>query len=66
MPVPKKRHSNSRQGKRRASNYVLTAPNVGKCRQCGSPSLPHQVCPTCGTYKGKQVLKLKEKKKGKK
>ncbi|MBU0630416.1 MAG: 50S ribosomal protein L32 [Candidatus Margulisbacteria bacterium] len=66
MPVPKKRHSNSRQGKRRASNYVMTAPNVSKCPQCGAPALPHQACQACGSYKGKQVLKLKEKKKGKK
>ncbi|MFA5113199.1 MAG: 50S ribosomal protein L32 [Candidatus Margulisiibacteriota bacterium] len=62
MPVPKKRHSNIRQGKRRFSNYRLKSTNIGKCPQCGAPALPHQVCMNCGTYKGKQVIKLKEKK----
>jgi large subunit ribosomal protein L32 len=69
MPVPKKRHSNIRQGKRRFSNYRLKATNISKCPQCGAPSLPHLACSNCGTYKGKQVIKLKEKKgekKGKK
>lgn len=62
MPVPKKRHSNIRQGKRRFSNYRLKATNISKCPQCGAPALPHLVCLNCGTYKGKQVIKLKEKK----
>lgn len=62
MPVPKKRHSNIRQGKRRFSNYRLAALNLSKCPQCGAPTLPHQACPSCGSYKGKQVIKLKEKK----
>jgi large subunit ribosomal protein L32 len=62
MPVPKKRHSNCRQGKRRASNYRLTAATISRCPQCGGPTLPHHACPTCGTYRGRQVLKLKTKK----
>jgi large subunit ribosomal protein L32 len=66
MPVPKKRHSNIRQGKRRFSNYQLTAVGLGRCPQCGAPALPHHACPTCGTYKGRVVLKIKPKtKKGK-
>ena len=67
MPVPKKRHSNIRQGKRRFSNYRLSAKNLSKFPQCGSPTLPHFACPTCGTYEGRQVVKIKVKKgKGKK
>ncbi len=62
MPVPKKRHSNIRQGKRRFSNYRLKGLNLGKCPQCGSPALPHQACPACGSYKGKSALKIKPKK----
>lgn len=65
MPVPKKRHSNIRQGKRRFSNYRLKAISLSKCPQCGVPALPHQTCPACGSYKGKQVLKIKEKKSAK-
>jgi large subunit ribosomal protein L32 len=60
--MPKKRHSNSRQGKRRFSNYRLSAVALGKCPQCGAPALPHRACPSCGTYKGRQVIKMKEKK----
>ncbi len=63
MPVPKKRHSNIRQGKRRFSNYRLKAGSLSRCPQCGSPMVPHRVCETCGSYQGRQVVKIKEKKK---
>ena len=63
MPVPKKRHSNIRQGKRRFSNYRLKETSLSKCPSCGAPNLPHQACPACGQFKGRQVIKLKEKKK---
>ncbi|MFA4844898.1 MAG: 50S ribosomal protein L32, partial [Candidatus Margulisiibacteriota bacterium] len=36
MPVPKKRHSNIRQGKRRFSNYRLKPFSLSKCPQCGA------------------------------
>jgi large subunit ribosomal protein L32 len=66
MPVPKKRHSNVRQGKRRFSNYRLSPVSLSSCPNCGAQLIPHHACPVCGTYKGRQVIKLKEKKKGKK
>ena len=62
MPVPKKRHSRSRQGKRRA-NWKLDFLNLGKCPECGAPVLPHHACPSCGSYHGRTVLKIKEKQK---
>ncbi len=65
MPVPKKRHSNVRQGKRRFSNYRLTAVQTTKCPDCGSPVLPHHACPTCGKYQGRAVIKIKPPKKEK-
>ncbi len=66
MPVPKKRHSNIRQGKRRFSNYRLVAKNPGRCSSCGAPTLPHHICPSCGSYRGRPVIVKKEKdKKGK-
>jgi large subunit ribosomal protein L32 len=61
MPVPKKRHSPSRQGKRRA-NWKLVTPNYNRCSECGAPVLPHHACLACGTYRGKKVLTIKEKK----
>lgn len=68
MPVPKKRHSNIRQGKRRFSNYRLKGFSVSKCPNCGAPALPHQACSNCGRYAGRQAIKLKKenKEKGKK
>jgi large subunit ribosomal protein L32 len=32
-----------------------------KCPQCTNPKLPHVACPTCGTYKGEQILDVKHK-----
>jgi large subunit ribosomal protein L32 len=61
MPVPKKRHSNIRQGKRRASNYRLSAVNLSRCATCGAPTLSHQLCQACGSYRGRSVIKIEEK-----
>ncbi|PIS30817.1 50S ribosomal protein L32 [Candidatus Saganbacteria bacterium CG08_land_8_20_14_0_20_45_16] len=61
MPVPKKRHSNCRQGKRRASNYRLTPLASTRCPACGAATLPHHVCSACGSYKDRQVKKIKDK-----
>ncbi|OGC10443.1 50S ribosomal protein L32 [candidate division WOR-1 bacterium RIFOXYC2_FULL_37_10] len=66
MPVPKKRHSRSRQGKRRAENFRAHLVNFGKCPSCGEAVRPHFACPSCGTYKGRAAIKIKlSKKKGK-
>lgn len=65
MPVPKKRHSNTRTNQRRA-NWKLKAMNLGQCPQCHSPVMSHHACPTCGTYQGRAVLKIEtEEKKSK-
>ena len=60
MPVPKKRHSNTRTRTRRA-NWKLTAMNFATCPQCNSKIVSHHACPVCGTYKGRTVLKIKTK-----
>ena len=39
-------------------NSVLSLPQLGKCSQCDSPALPHRVCPSCGFYKGRQVINV--------
>jgi len=67
MPVPKKRHSNTRTRTRRA-NWKLRTLNLAKCPQCNSPVLPHHACKVCGTYQGRTVIKIetKEKKETKK
>ncbi|HEY4694379.1 MAG TPA: 50S ribosomal protein L32 [Candidatus Nanoarchaeia archaeon] len=50
-PLPKRRISSARQGKRRAS-IALKAQTLVNCSNCGSLKLPHVVCANCGTYKG--------------
>jgi large subunit ribosomal protein L32 len=57
MAVPKKKTSKSRKNTRRAHDF-LEARSVSTCPQCKSPKLPHRTCPTCGTYKGKEVIDL--------
>jgi large subunit ribosomal protein L32 len=55
MAVPKKRTSRTRRDKRRATHKV-SAPRLNECPRCHSPRLPHRVCPTCGTYAGREVI----------
>ncbi len=35
----------------------LTLPGMGTCGNCGNRVLLHRVCPKCGYYRGKQVIK---------
>ena len=55
MAVPKKRTSSARRDKRRAT-YRASKPRLNLCPRCHSPRLPHRVCPTCGTYAGREVF----------
>ena len=55
MAVPKKRTSSARRDKRRAQ-HKAGKPNLNSCPRCHSPRLPHRVCPTCGTYAGREVV----------
>ena len=55
MAVPKRRLSKCRRDRRRA-NWKLEAPGYVACPQCHEPKMPHRVCPTCGHYKGEQVV----------
>ena len=59
MPNPKRKHSKSRTGKRRAHDH-LTPVLSGSCPHCGEPRLPHRVCPKCGFYRGRVVIEKKE------
>lgn len=55
MAVPKRRMSRSNTRSRR-SQWKTTAPTLVECPQCHSQKLPHAACPTCGTYRRRQVL----------
>jgi large subunit ribosomal protein L32 len=62
MALPKKKYPKSHKGKRR-SHHALNAPQLTLCPQCNSPKLPHHVCPTCGSYAGREVVSIKSPKK---
>lgn len=60
MSTPKKRHTRGRTGARR-SNHALGKVKLVKCDKCGTLILPHHMCATCGTYAGKEILKIVSK-----
>ncbi len=60
MANPKRRHSKARRDKRRAHDF-LGRPGISICPNCDEPKLPHRVCPSCGQYRGREVLEGKEK-----
>lgn len=55
MAVPKRKTSKARKRKRR-THWKLNTPNLTECPQCHELKLPHRVCPSCGHYKGKEVV----------
>jgi len=60
MGLPSKRRTKSSK-LRRASHFALKKQNLIKCGQCGQPVLPHHACAHCGSYRGRQVIKLRRK-----
>jgi large subunit ribosomal protein L32 len=52
--------SPARSGKRRSA-IKLNIPKLVKCSNCKAPKVPHNVCPTCGTYRGRTVVAVKTK-----
>jgi len=60
MAVPKQKTSKARR-RSRAANYKAVAPQLSECPQCHSPRLPHRLCPSCGYYRGREVVKVEEK-----
>lgn len=60
MPNPKKRKtpSSTRRGR---SHLALKKVNLTKCPKCGEMRLPHTACKACGSYKSKDIVKVKSK-----
>ncbi len=58
MAVPKRKHSSARRDKRRSNVWKLSAPALARCSKCGDYKLSHRVCPTCGYYKDREVIKV--------
>ncbi|MGI8797308.1 MAG: 50S ribosomal protein L32 [Acidimicrobiia bacterium] len=58
MAVPKRKTPRAKTRSRRAANWRLDAPPRSICTNCGGAKLPHVVCPTCGWYRGRQVVEV--------
>ena len=59
MGLPKRRTSKSRRDKRRTGKR-LSAPSLSTCPDGSEPVLPHHACPSCGSYKGRQVTSVEK------
>jgi large subunit ribosomal protein L32 len=66
-PLPKRKFSWGRTHRRRAHDAIKPIALVA-CDNCGEQKPPHVVCPSCGFYKGREVVKVRgeEKKDDKK
>jgi len=61
MATPKRRISHSRTHNRKAKFLgALSAPETTVCPRCGEPVQTYRACAACGTYRGRQVLKVAE------
>jgi len=40
----------------RRAQWKTSAATLVECSQCHSQKLPHAACPTCGTYRRRQVI----------
>jgi len=68
MAHPKRKHSNERTRLRRSQDRLRNQFGVhctqypeGTKEYYECPRRPHQVCPKCGYYDGKQVITIKQK-----
>ena len=59
MAVPKRKLSKSRKRLRRG-HHKATSMKTQACPRCGDPKLPHRVCPSCGYYRSKKMVEVKD------
>ncbi len=57
MAVPKRRTSKSKKNMRRAHDKIVVS-NLSTCSQCKKVKVPHYVCHSCGSYKGRSVIEI--------
>lgn len=55
MALPKRKTSKSKKLMRKRSHKRKLG-SAQTCGHCGAAREPHRVCPSCGHYKGRQVL----------
>ena len=58
--LPKKKRTKTRKGKR-WSHSELSPVSIPTCPHCRASKRSHQVCPNCGYYAGREVIKVGEK-----
>ena len=56
-PLPKRRRSKASQGSHQAHRHA-TILKVTDCPHCHKPMVSHRVCPSCGYYRGRDMLKI--------
>ncbi|MCX6023145.1 MAG: 50S ribosomal protein L32 [Chloroflexi bacterium] len=56
-PLPKKKTSKSKKGRRTLHLHATTV-HLVVCPQCRLPKPSHQVCPSCGHYKGRTAIEV--------
>ena len=55
MASPKSKISRATRGGRRAHSALKRNP-ANNCDNCGSLKMPQTVCPSCGFYKGREIV----------
>ena len=56
-PLPKRKYAKTRQRLRRQHHQQRRA-TLTRCPTCQSTMASHQVCYTCGRYRGRQVVEV--------
>lgn len=59
MAVPRNRLSNARKNSKRA-HHAKKPKNCSACSNCGTLRLSHRICPSCGYYNNRPVVKQAE------
>ena len=60
MAVPKRKTSKARRDKRRSTVWKISDPSFVKCSRCGEFKRSLRVCPSCGYYNGREVIKVED------
>jgi large subunit ribosomal protein L32 len=57
MAVPFRRTSKAAK-RRRRTHFKLAMPGMSVCENCGEMKFSHRICKACGTYRGREYIKV--------